>query len=225
MPDVMPGPPLAGFNRARKKMKKIYLVFSLVFFLTIVLSACFSYVASAEGDELRLEMSSAVKKTSKSRVRVAGHTTPGATVKMYVNGSDQGKVKIKRKGKISKWVVLNAMGDNEIIVTAENESGTKSVTLSVERQAKRAIDRPLQIDIIHSDNVTDESIVKIWGLVNGVSEVKVEVDDFEWGWAVVKKTSGKYKMEVRLNEGLNTVKVTATKGEDYVTATKVIQKI
>jgi hypothetical protein len=146
-------------------------------------------------------------------------------VKMYVNGSDQGKVKVNKKGKISKKVFLNAIGVNEILVTAENENGTNSVTMSVTRQAKRAFDRPLGIDIIHSDNVTKKAIVTVWGQAEGVSEVKVVVDNFEWGWAVVKKTSGKYKMKVRLNNGLNTVKVTGYKGDEYVTVTKVVEKI
>jgi hypothetical protein len=206
-------------------MKKAISLSILSLFLATAFSACFSLAVFAEDDDVRLDISSTVEKTTKTRVRIAGHVDPGATVKMYVNGSDQGKVKVGKKGKISKWVVLNAMGVNEIEVTAETENGTKSVIRSIEKQAKRAVDRPLQIDIIHSENVTKSSIVKIWGLVNGVSEVKVEVDDFNWGWAVVKKTSGKYKMEVRLNSGLNTVKVTAYKGDDYVTATKIIEKI
>jgi hypothetical protein len=205
-------------------MKKQISAFFLIFFLTAVFSACFLRTAIAEGNGVQLEIR-AIEKTTKPRVRVAGHTTPGAAVKMYVNGSDQGKVKLSRKGKISKWAVLSAIGDNEILVTAENENGTKSVTLNVERGAKRAIDRPLEIDIIHSKNVTDKSIVLIRGQVNGVSEVKVAVDDFEWGWAVVERKTGKYKMKVRLKEGLNTVKVTATKGDDFVTATKVVEKI
>jgi hypothetical protein len=205
-------------------MKKQISAFFLIFFLTAVFSACFLRTAVAEDNGVQLEIK-AINSTTKSRVRVAGRTSPGATVKMYVNGSDQGKVKISRRGRISKWAVLSAIGANEILVTAENENGTKSMTLSVEKKAKRAIDRPLEIDIIHSKNVTDKSIVLIWGQVDGVSEVKVAVDDFEWGWAVVERKTGKYKMKVRLKEGLNTVKVTATKGDDFVTATKVVEKI
>jgi hypothetical protein len=206
------------------KIKKQSSKFFLTFFLVAIFAAFFSHSAFAEGDAVRLEVST-VKKTIKSSVRVAGHTTPGAVVKMYVNGSDQGKVKVSKKGKISKKVFLNAIGANEILVTTENENGTNSATMSVTRQAKRAFDRSLGLDIIHSANETKSSIVLIWGQAEGVSEVKVAVDDFEWGWAVVSKSSGKYKMKVRLNEGLNTIKVTGYKGDKYVAVTKVVEKI
>ena len=212
---------ISQIMRTRKQIS----LFLLVFFLASFFSTVFSRTAAAEGDAVRLDISNTVEKTTKSRVRIAGRTTPDATVKMYVNGSDQGKVKVGKKGKISKWVVLNAMGANEILVTAENENGNKSVTRSVTKEAKRAIDRPLGLDIIHTENVTKKSIILISGEADGVSEVQVAVDDFEWGWAVVKRKTGKYKMEVRLAEGLNTVKVTATKGDDYVTVTKVVEKI
>jgi len=206
------------------QIKKITAVFFLAVFLTSIFSVVFSHAAAAEGNAVQLEISTP-DKTTKSRIRVVGRTTPGAVVKMYVNGSDQGKVKVSRKGKISKWVVLNTMGANEILVTAENENGTNSVTRSVTKEAKRAIDRPLGLDIIHTENVTSKSIITIWGIASGVSEVQVAVDDFEWGWAVVKRKSGYYEMKVRLAEGLNTVKVTATKGNDYVTVTKIVEKI
>jgi hypothetical protein len=207
------------------RIKKQISLFLFLFLLVSFFSAGFSRTAAAEGDEVRLDIGSTVEKTTKSRVRIAGHTTPGAAVKMYVNGSDQGKVKVGRKGKISKRVVLNAMGANEILVTAENENGNKSVTRSVTKEAKRAIDRPLGLDIIHTENVTNKSIILISGEASGVSEVNVVVDDFEWGWAVVKRKSGYYEMKVRLAEGRNTVKVTATKGDDYVTVTKIVEKI
>jgi hypothetical protein len=204
-------------------MKKITPILFLVAFLTLLSPKGFLNMANAQGDGPKLEINT-LDKTIKTRLKIAGRTTPGAAVKMYVNGSDQGNVKV-RKGKISKWVILNTMGINDILVTAENESGTKSVTRSVTREAKNAIDRPLLLDIIHSENVTDKSITKIWGMADGVSVVKVAVDDFEWGWAPVKRKTGYYEMKVRLSEGLNAVKVTATKGDDYVTVTKVIEKI
>ena len=170
-----------------------------------------------------LEVSTAPSKTTKKRVKIAGRTEKDAVVKMFVNGADQGKTTV-REGKISKWVVLNAIGSNEILVTAETGEGSRSATLNVTKQAKRAIDRPLGLEIIHSENATKSSIITIWGKADGVSQVQVEVDDFEWGWAVVKKVSGKYNMKVRLNEGLNTIKVTGEKDGEYVTVTKVVEK-
>ncbi len=206
------------------RIKRRIVVSLLVFLLASIFpSAILLRPAAAEDSEISLEVST-LDRTTKSRVRVAGRTERDAAVKMYVNGSDQGKVKVKR-GKISKWVVLNTIGTNEILVTAENEDGTRSLTRNVMREAKRAIDRPLGLDIIHSENVTDKSIITLWGLASGVSEVQVAVDDFEWGWAVVKRKTGYYEMKVRLSNGLNTVKVTAVKDGDSVTVTKVVEKI
>lgn len=205
-------------------MKKITFALFFIIFLTSLFAAGFSRSAVAQDEGIRLEIST-LNKTTKSRVRVAGRTEPDASVKMYVNGSDQGKVRVSGRGKISKWVVLNTIGTNEILVTAENENGTKSVTRNVTREAKRAIDRPLGLGIIHTENATKNSIIVIWGEADGVSRVQVAVDDFEWGWAVVKRRTGYYEMKVRLAEGLNIVKVTAMKDGDYVVVTKAVNKI
>lgn len=204
--------------------RKIF-VFLFVLLSTSIFSlAGLSCPAAAQDNEIELEIRT-LDKTTKSRVRVAGRTEPDASVKMYVNGSDQGKVRVSGRGKISKWVVLNTVGTNEILVTAENENGTKSITRNVIKEAKWAIDRPLGLDIIHTNNVTKKSVIAIWGEADGVSRVQVAVDDFEWGWAVVKRKSGYYEMKVRLEEGLNIVKVTATKDGDSVVVTKAVNKI
>lgn len=208
------------------RLKKISLYFfaGSLFFLLFGLAAFFSpSVLAADDGTVNLEIHT-IDETVKTRVRVAGRTTPGASVKMYVNGADQGKVKVGKKGRISKWVVLDVIGSNEILVTAEKEAETSSLTRFVMREAVRAVDRSLGVEIIKCKNRTKNSVLQIDGMAEGVSQVQILVNDFEWGWAVVNHKSGKYTMKVRLTNGMNTVEVVASTDDDSVTATKDVLK-
>lgn len=207
-----------------KKTKKTVSAITLVFFLAPVFGAGILRSAAAQNGEVRLEIHT-LSETVKSRLKIAGWTAPGVSVKMYVNGSDQGRVKVGRRGKISKWVVLPAIGTNEILVTAESQAESNSATRYVERKAVKAVDKPLFLKIIHSKNETKNSVLEIWGMAYGVSRVQVLINETEWGWTVVNTWSGKYKTKVRLSEGLNTVKVTVSKDDETITVTKNVDKI
>lgn len=165
-----------------------------------------------------------VDKTRKAKVKIVGKTAKNSAVNVFVNGIDQGKIKISQKGKFSKRISL-FVGSNRVRITSQNKIGTKSTIRTVERKTVRAIDRPLGIGIIHSENKTKKSTLKIWGKAYGVSRIKVLVDEVEWGWSVVNTKTGKYEAKIRLSEGLNTIKVIAEKNNESVTATKVVEKI
>lgn len=208
-----------------KQAQKTTAAFFLFFFPALLPQAVFSYAPATQNNGPRLEIHT-LDRTEKEQVRVAGYTTPGAAVKMYVNGSDQGKVKVgKKRGKISKRVDLPAIGANEILVTAENQDGSKSVIRYVERKAVKAVDKPLWLEDIHSKNETRNPVLEIWGKAYGVSRVQVSVDNVEWGWTIVNTRTGKYKTRVRLSEGLNTVKVTGTKDDEIIIISKIVDKI
>lgn len=165
-----------------------------------------------------------VDRTKKVKVRIAGKTVKGAAVNIFVDGIDQGTVRVKKNGKFSKKVPLS-VGTNKMRIAAYNSVGTKSYMRSVTRQAVRAVDRDLQVSIIHSKDQTKKATITIWGKAYGVSRVQIAVNDFEWGWTIVNTKTGKYKTKVSLSEGANTIKVTATKNGETVAVTKAVEKI
>lgn len=164
------------------------------------------------------------RKIKKSKFWVRGKTAPKTNLLLLVDGEENSSLKSGANGRFSKRVEIG-FGSHDVKLVASNKAkGTNNLSGKVVRKITRAVDMPFELGIIHSKNETKDEILEIWGEAFGVSEVQVAVDDFEWGWAVVKKTSGKYKMKVRLVKGLNTVKVTGYKDDEYVTVTKVVEK-
>lgn len=82
---------------------------------------------------LKLKVS-AKKKVRKSSVRINGKTARGATVKIYVDGNDQGTVSVNKGGTFHKRVSL-AKGSNTIRIDASHPTkGTKNVAKTVTRR-------------------------------------------------------------------------------------------
>lgn len=82
---------------------------------------------------LKLKVSNK-KRTRKSSVRINGKTARGATVKIFVNGNDQGTVSVNKGGTFHKRVSLTK-GSNAIRIDASHPTkGTKSVAKTVTRR-------------------------------------------------------------------------------------------
>lgn len=76
----------------------------------------------------------AKKRTRNSTVRVNGRTKKNAAVKVFVNGEDQGAIRVTGGGRFAKRVNIN-MGSNTIRVEAAHATkGSKSVTKTVTRR-------------------------------------------------------------------------------------------
>ena len=75
------------------------------------------------------------KKTKKSSVRLNGKTVRGATVKVYVNGTDAGTVRVSKGGTFHKTLSNLVKGANTIRIYASHATkGTKNITKTITRK-------------------------------------------------------------------------------------------
>ncbi|MFH1183059.1 MAG: hypothetical protein V1690_02245 [Candidatus Moraniibacteriota bacterium] len=78
------------------------------------------------------------KKTNKSSIRLNGKTVKGATVKIYVNGTDAGTIKVNKGGTFHKTVSHLQKGTNTIRIFASHISkGTKNISKTITRKSKK----------------------------------------------------------------------------------------
>jgi len=165
-----------------------------------------------------------LSKTKKQSVRVAGKTKKGAELNLLLDGVDQGAVRVGAKGRFSERLPVS-VGTHTVQLMAFHSEGTSNLSRVVVRKATRAADMPLMLDIIHSKNETGKPTLVISGTAYGVARVRVSVNGADWGYVAVKRKTGYYKTEIILEDGENTIAVTATDGTDTITQTKMVRKL
>lgn len=163
------------------------------------------------------------EQVKKPKFWLSGRTAPDATLEFFIDGQSQGFLYVRHNGKFRKRFSL-AIGQHTLRLDAASPNGTNSISGDVTRMAARAYDMPLGLDIIHSCNETTKNILSFYGSAYGVDKVHVSVNGEGWGYIVVKKKSGHYETTIRLSDGDNEIAVTATKGIETVTATKIVTK-
>jgi len=145
-------------------------------------------------------------RTKKTQVKIRGKTVKNGAVKITVNGVDQGNIRIGKKSEFKKTVSLE-VGTNRLRIYVSHTNGTRSVSRNVTRIAKRAIDKPLWIDVIKAGKYhASRSSTKISGKIHGVSYATISINDEEWGRVMVKPKSGNYSTELPLAVGINVIK-------------------
>ncbi len=164
------------------------------------------------------------RETTKSYISISGSTKPRAHVDLLLDGVVQSSVKMKNNGKFSKKLML-AVGTHTVKLLASSDDGTSNISRSVIRKVRWAVDRPLELEIIRCKNETKKSVLAISGVAYGVDKVKISINGADWGYTVVKKIKGGYAARIRLQNGENTIAVTATDGTNTVTQTKIVSKI
>lgn len=198
------------------------------FFAALLLIAvfCAGQIAHAERIETASSESAPFltlhvkEKVRKKSVRVKGRAGIGSTVSIFVNGVDQGEIPLRAESRYSKKVPL-AVGENTIRVMASRDGTERSIQENVEREATKAIDKPLWITILHSKNQTKKRTMQVKGEAHGVFSVSIAVDGIFQKTATVKTRVGKFKARVTLEgEGAHEIQATAEKNGVFVTATK-----
>jgi len=74
------------------------------------------------------------KKTKKSKITLKGNTAKNATVKIYLNGTDLGNIKVSGKGKFSKKLTLLKGSNNVRIFSYHVKKGTKNISKTITRK-------------------------------------------------------------------------------------------
>jgi len=87
----------------------------------------------AKGKKVKLS-ASVKKKTKKSQITLKGNTAKGATVKIFVNGTDLGTIKVSGKGKFSKKLSLQNGSNTVRIFASHAKKGTKNITKAITRK-------------------------------------------------------------------------------------------
>ncbi|MDI6777919.1 MAG: hypothetical protein QMD77_01905 [Patescibacteria group bacterium] len=165
------------------------------------------------------------RKAKKAAVQVRGKTAAGTNLRILVGGEEQKSFDVGESGRFRKKISVG-FGEQSVQLVAQHASkGTNNISRAVTRKITRAADKPLGLGIVHSKNKSSRSIVEVRGNADGVSRVQVFVNDEEWGWAVVNAKTGRYDMKIRLSEGANTIKVVASKNDESVSVTKIVEKI
>jgi len=77
---------------------------------------------------------SAKKKTKKSRVTLKGKTSKGASVNIFVNGTDVGSIRVSGKGRFSKKISLQKGANSVRIFASHSSKGTKNLSKTITRK-------------------------------------------------------------------------------------------
>jgi hypothetical protein len=77
---------------------------------------------------------SAKKRTKKAKVTLKGKTAKGATVKIFLNGTDLGSIKVSGKGKFSKKLTLQKGANSVRVFSYHAKKGTKNLAKTITRR-------------------------------------------------------------------------------------------
>lgn len=150
-------------------------------------------------------------------ITVAGATTPGAKVEVFVNGNSQGTVYATADGRFVFPKTYLVKGDNLITAQATNAAEVAGPLSPAATVVLENVPIPPTLDSLTSP--TNNPVATITGVAEPGTEVEILLNNVVQGTTTADPATGKFVLnEVALQEGTNTIVAVARYGSGEVSA-------